>query len=373
MHKNVDDLNFYFNLAIENHKKNDFQNAEKNYIRALEIEPLHFESTFYLASLYAQTKNFLKSKVFFKKAIKIKPNYSLNYSNLGAVLKELGDFEEAITACKKAIQIEPNNAATLGNLGAALKETGKFKEAVIACEKAIQIETNNLVANRNLALIFIELGEIQQAINCYKKLSKIEFNPAKTYQDLGQLNVAIGDKKEAIKFFKLAIKNEPQSLDNYYYLCELDKKILNYELKDNINKIISKGNQSNKNLAFANFLLSKFEFNQKNYEKEFNYLLKAHDFFFASEKKEYQNDIEYWLKLLPNNAELNNSKSSNNKFKSDVTPIFIVGVPRCGSTLVEKVISSGSQSVETGEEIGIISIFVKKNQYIIMQVIWNLN
>ena len=361
MNNNVNDLTFFFNLAIEKHRKNDFKDAEKNYINALEIDPLHFESTFYLASLYAQTKNFLKSKDYFKKAIQIKPNYSLNYSNLGAVLKELGNFEEAITACEKAIEIEPNNAATLGNLGAVLKEIGKFGEAVIACEKAIEIEPNNLVANRNLALTLIELGEIKQAIKCYKKISKIEINPAKSYQNLGQLNVVLGDKKEAIRFFKLAIKNDPESLDNYYQLFGIDKKILNNELKDNIYKIISKSNQSNKNLAFANFLLSKYELNQKNYEKEFNYLLKAHECFLASERKKYRNDIEYWLETLPNSKELNNNKILNNKYQSNVMPIFIVGVPRCGSTLIEKVISSGSQHLETGEEIGTISVFIKKN------------
>ena len=43
-----------------------------------------------------------------------------------------------------------------------------------------------------------------------------------------------------------------------------------------------------------------------------------------------------------------------------IKPIFIVGVPRCGSTLVEKIITSGVQSIPAGEELGILSTFVKK-------------
>ena len=353
----------FFDLALKSHKENKLSDAEKFYCQALELNPSHFDAIFYLASLYAQVKNLIKSKDLFEKAIQLRPSYALTYSNLGAVLKELGKFEEAVIVCKKSIKLQPNNADTMGNLGAALKELGKLQEAVTICQQAIKIDPNNLAAHLNLALTLIEQGEIQQAIDCYKKLSEINSNPAKFYQNLGQLYVVLGNKKEAIKYYQLAIKYQPENLNNYYHLSDLDNKILNTDLKKNINKIILKDKNKN-NLAYANFLLSKYESNSKNYEMEFNYLLKAHSHFLDSEKKEYKNDIEYWLNVLPNNKQLNSLKiidAKVQKDKSTATPIFIVGVPRCGSTLVEKIIGSGSQNVVTGEEIGAISILVKQN------------
>ena len=326
MSTNEDNLIKFFNLAIKNHRENKLQDAEKFYNKVLQINSSHFDAVFYLASLYAQIQNFTKSKELFKKAIQIHPGQALSYSNLGAVLKELGNFEEAAEACKNAIAIEPNNVAALGNL----------------------------------ALTLIELGQISEAINCYKKLNSIKFNPARYYKNLGQLNIVLGDKKEAIKSYELAIKHEPDDLSNYYYLSSLNNKILNKNLKKEINQIILKS-KNNKNLSYANFLLSKYESDIKNYEKEFNYLLKGHSYFLTSEKKNYKNDIKYWLSVLPNSKELDEAKIEiKEKNKQSFRPIFIVGVPRCGSTLVEKIISSGPQKVVMGEETGILSLFVKK-------------
>ena len=58
--------------------------------------------------------------------------------------------------------------------------------------------------------------------------------------------------------------------------------------------------------------------------------------------------------------DFNKFKKNIKKIKYKIKPIFIVGVPRCGSTLVEKIIASGTKSIPTGEEIGVISTFVKE-------------
>ena len=125
---------------------------------------------------------------------------------------------------------------------------------------------------------------------------------------------------------------------------------------------MKKNNLTRKNLAYANFLLSSYELQLKNYEKEFDYLLKGHFHYFESEIDKFKRDIEYWLNVLPKTKELVNINKSNKNIKKTkhiLKPIFIVGVPRCGSTLIEKIIASGNQYIPIGEETGILSTFVK--------------
>ena len=102
----------------------------------------------------------------------------------------------------------------------------------------------------------------------------------------------------------------------------------------------------------------------KNYKKEFNYLLKGHQCYFESEdNKKNKKHLQYWLNELPNVKELNNFSKFKKYIKKTnykIKPIFIVGVPRCGSTLVEKIIASGTKNIPTGEEIGVIGTFVKE-------------
>ena len=80
-----------FNLALENQKRNNLNNAEKLYNEILKIEPNHLESLCYLATLFAQTKRTDLAKKLFLKANEINPNNPSINNNLGNIFLELGE------------------------------------------------------------------------------------------------------------------------------------------------------------------------------------------------------------------------------------------------------------------------------------------
>ena len=94
----------------------------------------------------------------------------------------------------------------------------------------------------------------------------------------------------------------------------------------------------------------------ENLEKEFNYLIDGHKDYFSSKANYFEQGVIYWLKNLPNKKELDHMKELKNS--SNIKPIFIVGVPRCGSTVIEKVIASGTKRFPIGEECSVISNIV---------------
>ena len=352
-----------FASAVQNHQKNFFKIAENLYKEILKINPNHFGSIFYLGTLLVQTQRFELAKSLLYKATQINPNYAAAHNNLGATLKELGEYQRAIDCCQKAIQINPNYADAHNNLGAALKELGEYQKAINCCQKAIEINPNLESAYINLGLVFQDLGEMQQALNCYQKLIQIQPSHADAYYNRGRIYVALGDIQKAINSYQEALKYEPENLFYYYHLSDLMNEILNSNLKNKINKIMKESNLTKKNLAYGNFLLSSYELKLKNYEKEFNYLLKGHHYYFESRSKQFKTQVKYWLNVLPNIKELVNlNKSSKNikKNNNKINPIFIIGVPRCGSTLVEKVIISGAKYIPVGEETEILNFFVKQ-------------
>ena len=352
-----------FDTAYQNHKKKFFKIAENLYKKVLKSNPNHFGSIFYLGTLLVQTQRFELAKPLLHKATQIKPNYAAAHNNLGATLKELGEYQRAIDCCQKAIQINPNYADAHNNLGAVLKELGEYQKAINCCQKAIEINPNLESAYINLGLVFQDLGEMQQALNCYQKLIQIQPSHADAYYNLGRIYVALGDIQKAINSYQEALKYEPENLFYYYHLSDLMNEILNSNLKNKINKIMKESNLTKKNLAYGNFLLSSYELKLKNYEKEFNYLLKGHLYYFESENNEFKRDVKYWLDVLPKTKELVNLNKSNKNIKKNnhiLKPIFIVGVPRCGSTLIEKIIASGGQYIPIGEETGVLSTFVKQ-------------
>ena len=175
---------------------------------------------------------------------------------------------------------------------------------------------------------------------------------------------------KAISSHESGIKYEPENLVHYYYLSELKKDILNSETKNKIKKILGKENPTPRNKAYENFLLSKYENKIKNYKEELNYLIKGHKYFFETKKEKFKLGLKYCFEDVIQISESAHSTQSSKKNIGAMEPIFIIGVPRCGSTLVEKIIASGEKIIHAGEETSVMENFV--NQKILQKQSINL-
>ena len=171
-----------------------------------------------------------------------------------------------------------------------------------------------------------------------------------TYAKLGQF-------QNAAKCLQTALKDKPNDLETFYMLHRLGESVLDSTLKNKIDRIISEDGCTKMDLAYGNLLLAKFEQQAGNYESEVAYLLKGHDYFFQTKSTKFEKELKYWFDILPRIeaiVSLKKSDADNNHIK----PIFIVGLPRCGSTLIEKVITSGTKHISIGEETEIFNFLV---------------
>ena len=293
-----------------------------------------------------------------QKDLTIKKTFTIASQN-----HQKSNFKVAENLYKKILKINPNHFESIFYLGVLLLETNNFNGAKQLFQKAIQIQPNYAPAHNNLGIIFNALEEVQGAIDSYQKAIQIQPNYAHAHNNLGMAFRELGEFEKAISSYQMAVKYEPENLAYFYYLSDLKKDILDSNLKNKIYEIIKRRNSTKKNIAYGNFLLSRYELKAKNYKKEFNHLLKGHHYYFESRNKQFKTQVKYWLNVLPNIKELVNlNKSSKNikKNNNKINPIFIIGVPRCGSTLVEKVIISGAKYIPVGEETEILNFFVKQ-------------
>ena len=383
-------LKTIFSEALEYYGKKDYKTAEVYCYKILTINPNHFDSLSLLSNIFAVVRNFKKSKEFLEKAIKIEPENTTILNNLGTACRELGDTEKAMTFYKKVlsinsnhtnanynlglifyglkeiqlakeylektVKIQPNYAFahfSLGNLQKELKDLKKAKESYL---KAIELRPSFASAQNNLGLVYSNIGDPNNALKCYKKALEIEPNHAGAYNNLGRLYTETGELEKAMESHKVAIKLEPQNLVHTYYLSELDKSFLNPEVKKKTMEILNNKKTYRINLVYGNFLLSRYEKNEKNYEKEFNYLIIAHQNYFELKKKKFELGIKYCFNDVLQISKFAKFQNTNNGNK--IKPIFIIGVPRCGSTLIEKIIGSGKESIPMGEEIIVLERFI---------------
>ena len=205
-----------FDLAVQNHKKNNLQAAEKLYKEILKTNP-NFEGVYNnLANVLHELGQFQKTVSCYEKAIQIQPNYANAHNNLGLIYKELGEFQKAVNCYEKAIQINPNFAGAHNNLGNVLHKLGEFQKAISCCEKAIQINPNFAGTHNNLGLIYKELGEFQKAVSCYEKAIQIQPNFVDAHNNLGAVYSELGEHQKAIGCYKKVIQIEPNNLTSHW-------------------------------------------------------------------------------------------------------------------------------------------------------------
>ena len=392
MNKNNLTLKDILVAAYQNYKKGDFKTAEILCYKILNINPNYLEIKILLASISAKEKNYTQSKQLLNEVIDIEPNNVSVLNNLGTACKELGELKNAIDYYKKTIQIDPNNANVHYNLGAAYYNLKQLKDAKSHLQKASELQPNfalpflilgnicadlkeyeNAISNyqkaidknyklasahNNLGLVFRTLNDFKNAISCYEKAIEIKKDNAGAHHNLAQALKESGEFNKAIKSHEMAIKYEPENLIHYFYLSYLKEDILDIDLKNKIEKIIRKNNTTNNNIAYGNYLLSKYEQKTKNYEKELNFLIKGHQFYFESRKTKFEILVKYNFNDMLQIANGVEVEKLGEKNKNKIKPIFIIGVPRCGSTLVEKIIGSGEMFVPMGEETSVLEGFV---------------
>lgn len=361
MNKKNIEIKQIFNLAYGNHLKNNFKLAEDLYKKILKVDSEHFPSIFMLGNLHLQKKNFIEAIELFNRALQIKPSDANTLHNLGYAFIEIGKPVEAMKFMKKVLKIEPKHPDAHFNIGNIYKLLGEYEDAEKCFRKSILMQPNDAKAYNNLGNILKDSGKFKEAINSYKKAIEIQFNHANAYHNLGNTYKQLGKFTEAKDSYSKAYKYQASNLETLFTLKELDNEILDFKLIKQVKETMQKTSAKKKDIAYGNFLLSKHEFQKQNYENEFNYLLKGHALYFEFKKTFFEQGVNYWLNEVPKNEELmslGNSNQNNYQDENELKPIFIVGTPRCGSTLIEKIIASGEKKISVGEETTIISFFL---------------
>jgi len=198
-----------FDLALNNHKNNNPQDAQNYYQKVLRINPNHLGAHNNLGVLFKGLGEPKKAKECYEKAIEINPNHSDAHSNLGNIFKELRETQKAKECFEKAIKINPNHVNAHNNLGNIFKKLGDYYKAKECYEKVIEINPNHSDAHNNLGIVFNSLGESKKAKECYEKAIEINPNHVNAHNNLGIVFNSLGENQKAKECFEKAIKINP--------------------------------------------------------------------------------------------------------------------------------------------------------------------
>tara|TARA_B100000787_G_scaffold169541_1_gene161042 strand:- start:133 stop:1503 length:1371 start_codon:yes stop_codon:yes gene_type:complete len=211
-----------------------------------------------------------------------------------------------------------------------------------------------------LGLINYELNNFKESKFYYEKFLKGDPNSRNTLLNLAIVEQSVGNLELAKKNYLKLINLDKYKIRPYYGLLILDINFLTNEFFENIIQIIKNKETNNYEKSLANFILSKKEKKKKNYKKEIKYLEIFNSNSFNS-NFEYNKASQFYYKNIINkfydNIEFIVGKN-NNAEVTDLSPIFIIGLPRSGSTLVESILTSSSEKIKSCAESNIINMSI---------------
>ena len=328
------------------YKKQKFIEVIKDGKNLYNSHPNDHQLAYILGLASINLKNFIQAEKYFERLISVKKSHELYYI-FGNIQKKLQKYESAISSFEIAVKLKPDFSEAYNSLGNAKKSLDFKDEAEQCYRKAISLKEDNIEALFNLTNILKESNKYHDLILIYQKILKIDKENIKTIYNLGSAYLFLGEITKARGFFKKVIGIDQKHLPsyrNYISVTKIDNK--NDIFKKLIDINFDELDIDDKILSFN--ALSKSYFDLDNISLGFNFLNKSNllkkeksKFSMMNEEKKFMN-IKSFFKNLDNS----DLKFENNLKKK---PVFIVGMPRSGTTLIEQILSSHSKIHGAGE------------------------
>lgn len=267
---------------------------------------------------------------------------------LALAYKELNQSSEAIKLLEEARRIEPNNIHFLNNLGMIHSNLNNFELAKKYLNRALELKPDFFQSGNNLANLLLKINKTKEAIVILNSfLNKENSNNYLLNFTLGNAHQQAGNFDNAKSYFEKCLEINPNRCDSDKAISLMtdyknDKSNHLLKMEKKINNKLSKTD-----LMLLNFSLGKAYEDIKNYEKSFYYLKNANKLQneFFNHNPLFEKKIFEKIKLIFKNK----FNTDNKNYISDKKVIFIVGMPRSGTTLIEQILSTNSKVYGAGE------------------------
>jgi tetratricopeptide (TPR) repeat protein len=356
-----DDAEACYNRACALQGLQRLDDAVAAYDRAIALQPDHAEAWINRGAALQELERFEPALASYNKAIALKSGSPECWNNRGATLHKLRRFEEAVASYDRALALKPGFPECWNNRGAALRELRRLNDAVTSYDRAIALEPRYAEAWRNRGLAFWELGRLEEALASYDEAIALKPDYAEAFDARGNALRELGRLPEALRDFEQAIALAPRHTSSYYNLVtsrdvgaadphfaalrELAQEVDSLGTEDRIAlhfalgkafDACGDGQQSSHHWIQANSLARKqIAYDEAEPLEKFERIRRA-----------------FTPELL---------RSKRGLGDPSALPVFIVGMPRSGTTLIEQILASHPKVFGAGElrEIGKLATSVR--------------
>ena len=289
----------------------------------------------------------------FKKTLALNPNFHEGYNNLALAYRALKKPKLAMSSYKKSLVFNPNSVEARMNLAMLYGELNLFMQSIEEYMHVIKLNPQHEHAYQLLADIFLRTHKYDDAISHHKKACELNEQNFMNHYLIGVDYLWMGKKLEAARNFRKAIDLNPRYCQSYYGLSRSENLNFKDPLFEQAKNLLEIEGLPDQEQVYLNFFFAKFYENNNDAYLFFKYLnngceirRKFSPFSIASARNIKINLENIYKSHLPRLKEL---LAKSNHVTHTICPIFIVGMPRSGTSLIEQILSNHSEVYGAGE------------------------
>ena len=308
---------------------------------------MEYQKDLEIVNLEYKKKNFINAKKVCKEILVKYPDKTYLYNLYGLILQKLGDYKESIFYFKKALEIDSHLIYTKHNLANSYKNLFKYHLAEKLYLEVLAEKNDYQKCWYNYALLKQILNDYSNSIRFFQKSLEFEPNHVGSLFGLATCYQHLGEKNKSLEVTDKILKINPKLTGVYRLISSMTSYKTDSNLISRIEELLENGTLENWQKADLYFSLSKGFDDLGDYKKSFEYCQKGNmlkrsdlEYNISKDKKLFSS-----IKKCFENFEFNKLSKS----KHEIKIIFIVGLPRSGTSLAEQILSSHKNIHGLGE------------------------
>ena len=346
----------WLRAAFEAHGAGKLREAERLARRVLEAIPDQPDAQHLLATVARESGRTDLAIDLYERLLRRHPAIPIAQNNLGNLLQERREWQRAIACYEAALAHDPRYMSAYFNLGRALLETNDSPRAESFLRQAAALAPDDAQIRSHLARALVEQGKREEALEEVRRAIKLDPDSTDLQSDAGVVHGTIGEFDTAREHYRSALALDPTNARAALNLAK--SKRFTAQDDEDANLIYAafrRAATSSSAQRDLHLALGKIYDDRGEWESAFSHYEQANRPFSATALRQ----VDDSLALMDRMCAVFDSDwfaARPTPISPDPTPVFIVGMPRSGTTLVEQLLAAHPELHGAGELSGILRL-----------------
>ena len=345
-------------------EKGNLAEAEKACRRVLEAEPQNHDALHFMGVIAMRAKLYPQAAEFISRALEVLPDFPQALNSLGSVMLAIGKAEQAEKLFEVTLKYKPGYPEAMANLGGLWNVMERFEDAEGMLVEAVKKAPRSTEAHTNLGNTYLGQERYEKALKEFQYALRLDPSNVTSAAMAGHAKIMLGGHREAASLFAHAIEKDPMCVPALSGLSQA-KKI---KRDDREVKLFERANKHLEQMTFKDrtdfmFAYGKVYQDLGEYGKAFECLEQANAM--RRQLRPYNRERRMrFADHLPRRYPPVLFETCGGRGLDSEQPVFIVGMPRSGTTLTEQVLSSHPDVYGAGE-LSLLSRFANPNKTVV--------